>query len=125
MAASTFELTVQKSLAATPEEIWAAWSDPDVYDAVHGCHETEIDFRAGGTITTRFFPDRPTGEVFVLLEVDAPRRLVFAWEGHEIQRVTLEILPHPAGVDMAITQACGEDLGWITNGINGWALSWV
>jgi uncharacterized protein YndB with AHSA1/START domain len=121
--ARTYEITVRKVLPASPAEVFAAWSDPETYNSVHGCVETRIDFRPGGRIETRFFPDRPGGETFVLLEIDAPRRMVFAWEDHEEYRVTLETEHRGEETEVSITQDCREDPAWIRNCLEGWA--WI
>ena len=123
MGARTYEITVRKTLRGSAADIWAAFADPDAYNAVHGCFETKIDLREGGRIVTRFFADRPGGETFVLQTIDPDRELVFHWEGHEAQRVTLNIEPSDDGVDVSLTQACGEDLDWLTNCLDGWA--WI
>ena len=69
MGEKTYDITVRKTLPGTPERIWSAWTDPDTYNVVHGCHETSIDFRESGKIDVRFYPDRDVGETFVIREI--------------------------------------------------------
>lgn len=123
MTPKTYAMTVRKTVRATPEEVFRAWSDPDRYNRVHGSHETRIDWRVGGTIATVFWADKDVGETFEILALEESRRMVFCWQGHEAHRVTLEATPVDEGVQVAITQECHDNPGWITNVLDGWA--WV
>ena len=119
----TYALTVEKRLEATPEQAFAAFADAATWNAVHGCHTTEIDLQVGGRVVVRFFADREGGETFVYRAIEAPRRLVFCWEGHEEQSVTVAIEDAAGGVVVRVTQACGAEPAWIANALDGWA--WV
>ena len=119
----TYTITVEKHVAATPEQAFAAFADAVTWNEVHGCHTTEIDLRVGGRVAVRFFADREGGETFVYRAIEAPRRLVFCWEGHEEQSVTVAIEDAEGGVVVRITQACGTEPLWIGNVLDGWA--WI
>jgi uncharacterized protein YndB with AHSA1/START domain len=122
MTPKTYEITVRKTLSATPEQVLAIWSDADAYNAVHACHETKIDYRPGGTIEVRFQEDQPGEETFVIRDI-GDDRLVFCWEGAEENEVTVAVRPAGDGVEVAITQNCAEDLDWLANCLDGWA--WI
>ena len=104
-------------------QVWATWTDAEAYRGVHGVHEARIDFRVGGEIEVRFWADRPGGETFVILAIDEPRRLDFAWKDRETCSVTLTIEPRDGGSEVSLLQRCGENPGWIHNVLDGWA--WI
>lgn len=85
-------VTLNRTYRASQEQIWKAWTDPDVLRRWYGCaadqHWTihDWDVRAGGRLHVSMDFD---GEPFVVhgefLEVDAPNRLRFTFgEGQTI-----------------------------------------
>ena len=110
--------TIERRLDATPEQVWAAWTDPDQAAAwwhPHGVstpRETvEIDARPGGRYRYTMVRD-DTGESFptggTYLEVDPPRRLVFTWadpdaDPDEAPIATVEIEPDGDGAVLRFT----------------------
>jgi uncharacterized protein YndB with AHSA1/START domain len=93
----------QRVLAASPEEVFAAWSDPESL-RVWMCPgdlrwaEAEVDFRVGGRFRIVMHGDTPYAQHGEYLEIDPPKRLVFTWisewiseaEAHTRVEVTLE-----------------------------------
>jgi uncharacterized protein YndB with AHSA1/START domain len=81
-------LRVQRSYDATPEEVFDAWTTPEVlrrWWAVHPDGSTpvaEVDLRVGGRY--RLSMEGPGGERHTVggeySEVDRPRRLVYSWQ---------------------------------------------
>jgi uncharacterized protein YndB with AHSA1/START domain len=100
---------LQRTFAATPEEVFDAWTNPRVLErwwatqpswTAPGC---EVDLRVGGRYELRMLDDQ-TGEVHAVAgeyrEVERPRRLVYTWcwqggggphPGH-VSLVTVEFL---------------------------------
>ncbi|HEY2632897.1 MAG TPA: SRPBCC domain-containing protein [Solirubrobacteraceae bacterium] len=85
---SETSLRVQRSYEASPEEVFNAWTNPEVlrrWWAVHPHGSTpvaEVDLRVGGRY--RLSMESPEGERHTVqgeyLEVDSPRRLVYSWQ---------------------------------------------
>lgn len=80
-------LVVTKIISASPERLFAAWTEPEQLKQWWGpesvtCIEAEVDLRVGGRyrIGNRF-PDGSvvwiTGEFHL---IDAPRKLVYSWQ---------------------------------------------
>ncbi|HUR86184.1 MAG TPA: SRPBCC domain-containing protein [Solirubrobacteraceae bacterium] len=80
-------LRLQRSFEASPEEVFDAWTSPDVLKrwwapdprwASPGC---DVDLRVGGSYVLRI--QGPDGPVYAVTgeyrEVDRPRRLVYTW----------------------------------------------
>jgi uncharacterized protein YndB with AHSA1/START domain len=63
-------------IAAPPETVWAALTDAGEIAAWFGA-ETDIDVRPGGPVRFRWADG--TERRGLVVEVDAPRRLVFRW----------------------------------------------
>ncbi len=85
-------VTLTRTYRASPEQIWKAWTDPDVLARWYGCapdqHWTihQWDVQVGGSLHVSMEFD--TGPFVVhgeFLEVDAPNRLRFTFaEGQTI-----------------------------------------
>jgi uncharacterized protein YndB with AHSA1/START domain len=84
-------LTFKRRLNASPEKVYAAWTDPQKLvqwfgraDARRETMRAEIDLRVGGRYRVSF--SIPAGEYFevggVYREVIANERLVFTWAWH-------------------------------------------
>ena len=78
------KLTITRHIAAPPQMIWDAWTDPKVLPRWfgpegHTCETKEIDLRPGGV--WRFDMIGPQGQVWAnrhrYVEWDAPHRLAF------------------------------------------------
>ena len=81
--------TMTRTLDATPEEVWRAWTEPDAIAAWWHPRNTstprdevEVDLRVGGQYRYTMVSDATGDRVVsggVYLELDRPRRLVFTW----------------------------------------------
>lgn len=84
---SDTSLRIERSFDATPEEVFAAWTDPEVlrrWWAVHPDGSTpvaEVDLRVGGRY--RLMMEQPDGTRHTVggeyREVRPPHRLVYSW----------------------------------------------
>jgi uncharacterized protein YndB with AHSA1/START domain len=63
-------------VAATPEAVWDALTDPAELAAWFGA-EAEVDLRVGGAVRFRW-PDG-TERRGLVIDIDPPRRLAFRW----------------------------------------------
>ena len=81
-------LRLERAFAATPEEVFDAWTNPEVLARWWAARPTwtspgcEVDLRVGGRYVLRM-RDEESGELHVVggeyREVDRPRRLVYTW----------------------------------------------
>lgn len=89
--------TLERTYPAHPEQIWRAWTDPDLLSRWHGCGPDQLwtvhewDVRIGGSLRVSMDID---GEVVVVegafIEVEQPSRLRYTFgEGITIA-VTIE-----------------------------------
>ncbi len=128
---------LQRTLPATPEEVFDAWTSPEVLARWWGPSPTwsspgcEVDLRVGGRYRLRVTDD--DGRVYAVggeyREVDRPHRLVYTWcwegangpdPGH-VSVVTVEFLGDPDGTTVVLEhrQLASEDsrsahaAGWI------------
>jgi uncharacterized protein YndB with AHSA1/START domain len=82
---ATFRL--ERSFAASPEDVFDAWTNPQVLErwwtvqSSESSPRCEVDLRVGGRYVLRMRDD--SGELHVVggeyREVDRPRRLVYTW----------------------------------------------
>jgi uncharacterized protein YndB with AHSA1/START domain len=110
-------LRLRHTFAATPEEVFDAWTNPVVLERWWAAQPTwdsprcDVDLRVGGRYVLRMRDDQ-TGELHVVggeyREIDRPRRLVYTWSwqgkggphpGH-VSVVTVEF--HPEGDGTAV-----------------------
>ncbi len=85
---SETSLRIERSFEASPEEVFDAWTNPEVLKrwwAVHPDGRTpvaEVDLRPGGRY--RLSMEGPDGERHTVQgeysQVDRPRRLVYSWQ---------------------------------------------
>ena len=83
----THSVRVVRELNGPPEQVWRAWSDPDLVRRWWGpdgftCPRAEVDFRVGGaTIVTMKAPEEYGGGVFhnrwAYTIIDEPIRIEF------------------------------------------------
>jgi uncharacterized protein YndB with AHSA1/START domain len=80
-----YSVTVQRDIAATPEDLFDAWLDAESIGSwltPAGIRETraETDARVGGTFRIVMVDDESSiVHTGTYLEIDRPRRLVFTW----------------------------------------------
>ena len=126
-------LTFKRRLHASPEKVYAAWTEPEEIirwfgraDAKAGSFEADIDARVGGRFRVSFSTAAEDYEVGgVYREVVPNRKLVFSWAWHSTPEreslVTVEIKPDGDGTLLTLTheqlfdQAArdGHERGWL------------
>jgi uncharacterized protein YndB with AHSA1/START domain len=88
----TLELRASRTLPATPEEVFDAYTDAEkqkiwfsILDEEPGVVEIEVDLRVGGRQVAVWGPDRDTlfREEQVFLEIDRPHRIVTESSGSD------------------------------------------
>lgn len=87
--ASSISLRLERAFDATPEEVFDAWTDPEVLrrwwvvDAAWRTPVAEVDLRPGGRYRLSM-EDPASGSVHTVggeyLEVKRPERLVYTWQ---------------------------------------------
>ncbi len=126
-------IVVERLIAASVEDVFAAWGDADSLSQWMCPGETishasvETDFRVGGSYRIVMHGEEGdyahTGEY---LEIDAPKRLAFTWvsswapEGERETRVTVSL--DPAGEGKTRLRLVHEDITtWYDNHEQGWS----
>lgn len=112
---TTAGFTLVRTLPATPEQIWSAWTDPD--EAAHWFHpeglstprdSVQMDVRVGGRYTYTMVNEADGAEYVtggVYREVSPFQRLVFTWDdpGSDPQGsalITVTLTPTEDGTEM-------------------------
>jgi len=104
-------LRLSHSFAGSPEEVFDAWTNPEVLTRWWAMRPTwtspgcEVDLRVGGRYRLQM-QDDVTGQIYAVggeyREIERPRRLVYTWRldeasslhaGH-VSLVTIEFVPH-------------------------------
>jgi uncharacterized protein YndB with AHSA1/START domain len=126
-------LTFKRHLNASPEKVFAAWTDPQKLvqwfgraDARRETMRAEIDLRVGGRYRVSF--SIPAGEYFevggVYREVVPNQRLKFTWAWHSTPEreslVTIEFKPDADGTLMIFRQEQFADQAARDNHERGW-----
>ncbi|MGB9118427.1 SRPBCC family protein [Bradyrhizobium sp.] len=126
-------LSFKRRLNASPEKVYAAWTDPEKIirwfgrsDANANSFRAEIDARVGGRFRVSFATDAEYYEVGgVYREVVPNQRLVFSWAWHSTPEreslVTVSLKPDGDGTLLTLVheqlfdQAArdGHERGWI------------
>ena len=126
-------LSFKRRLNASPEKVYAAWTDPEKIirwfgrsDAKADSFRAEIDARVGGRFRVSFSTNDEYYEVGgVYREVVPNRRLVFSWAWHSTPEreslVTVSLKPDGDGTlltlhhEQLFDQAArdGHERGWI------------
>lgn len=130
---------VTRRLAATPEQVFDAWTDPQKFRHWMAPGDTHVssaraDLRVGGAfevVMSNSTKDLPHHGVY--LAIDRPHRVVFTWESHatgpEPSVVTLELKAVEGGTELTLTheklpadQIKGHTWGWtgIADNIETW-----
>lgn len=123
-------LVVRRTIRATPERLFDAWTDPAELVRWWGpkdvvCTHAEIDLRVGGRYRlANRFPDGAIVWIGGEFErVDRPSRLVYTWRVEpqtESERVTVTFDPRDGGTEVIIrheripdsTRRDGHEAGW-------------
>ena len=116
----TLELRASRTLPATPEEVFDAYTDAEkqkiwfsILDEEPGVVEIEVDLRVGGRQVAVWGPDRDTlfREEQVFLEIDRPHRLVTESTGSDpsgetmTTHVVVTFEPVEGGTLMSVVQS--------------------
>jgi uncharacterized protein YndB with AHSA1/START domain len=95
-------ITLERDYDASPEQLFAAWTDVAVLRRWFGCGTDMLwtihawDARPGGALHVSLkFEHGPYEVRGTFVTVDAPRRLRYAWENDETIDIATE--PHGAG----------------------------
>ena len=112
----THELRLTKVVRAPREKVFEAWTSPEWLRRWYGMTDewtvpvAEVDLRVGGRYRIEMQPPEGDGfdEAGEFLEIVPNERLVFtmtsrAWA--ETLRVTVELLDHPDGCEVRLTDA--------------------
>ena len=111
-------LRISRVLGATPERVWAAWTDPELLPKWFGpkgfsCETKEIDLRPGGV--SIFDMVGPDGTVYPnrhrILSHDRPHRIVYLLDGEGDPHddapvevvVTMEAVPEGTRLELHMT----------------------
>ncbi|HTU36722.1 MAG TPA: SRPBCC domain-containing protein [Acidimicrobiales bacterium] len=118
MTDDTPYVSITRTFATSPEEVWRAWTSPAQFGHWFGTAATtvddvEMDVRVGGTWRARMIlPDgAEIGWHGSYLEVDAPHRLVLSLSdrpGDQFERVTVALAKVDGGTEMTFTQSGGH-----------------
>ena len=113
-AASEITLVVRRTIQASPEKLFAAWTEPLQLKSWWGprgvrCIGAELDLRVGGSY--RIGNQLPDGTILWIAGefelIERPRRLVFTWtlEGVESapERVTVQFEPAGDATEVIVT----------------------
>jgi uncharacterized protein YndB with AHSA1/START domain len=112
MVMADLTLVVRRTIDATPERLFAAWTVPAQLVAWWGpapvqCLGAEVDLRVGGAYRIR--NGLPDGSELVIAgtfeRIEPPSLLVYSWQvrGEPVSRVTVQFLAAAAGTDVIVT----------------------
>lgn len=126
----TRSVTVERHIAAPPEQVFAAWINPELAckwlmasaESVPG--DYALDTQVGGEWTIhRRSGDKIYTAVGEYVEIDPPRRLVFTFSmpqfAVDVGTVTVEIKPDKSGSLVRLTQS-GDRPGYERSTAHGW-----
>jgi uncharacterized protein YndB with AHSA1/START domain len=133
-------LVVRRTIGATAERLFSAWTEPAQLRAWWGpsgvrCIAAEVDLRIGGAF--RIGNELPDGRVLWIAgtfeQIEPPHRLVYSWQmGEEAaSRVTVQFIAAGADTEVIVTHERIRDAatrddherGWIgcLDGLAAWA----
>jgi len=125
-------LIVRKTIKATPERLFAAWTTAEALKQWWGpqgvkCIDAEVDLRKGGRY--RIGNQLPDGKILWISgefeEIEAPRKLVYTWriepDTVNVERVTVEFEAQGESTEVMVTheRIASEELrdmhqqGWV------------
>lgn len=123
-------LTVRRRIAATPERLFAYWTDPAHLAQWWGpagvtCESATVDLRVGGEyrIGNRFADDTVLWISGVFEMIDPPHQLVYSWRLGDtavVERVTVTFTPVGTATDVVVVHEriadaasrAGHERGW-------------
>jgi uncharacterized protein YndB with AHSA1/START domain len=133
----TSDLVVERTFAAPPTRVFAAWSDPELlrrwWAAAPGwaTPEVEVDLRVGGRYRLSMRdPEAPAPYTVVgeYLEIDPPRRLVYTWawetpgapDGDAVSTVSVDFEEAEGGTRVVLTHRGLADADSVERHDHGW-----
>ncbi len=129
----TLSLSMSRVLAATPEQVFRSFTDPEWYATWWGPEGTtstvrQLELEVGGAY--RVDMSLPDGNSTVMYgqyrEIEPPGLLVYtlAWEGEGLETlVTIEIEEHEDGAELTLTHEGFADEERVGQHEHGWASS--
>lgn len=126
---ATLDLVVRRSVRASPEAVFAAWTDAEALRQWWGpegvpCAGAEVDLRVGGAY--RIGNTMPDGRVVWITgafeRIDPPRELVFTWhvDGGAAERVSVRLTPQGDETDVVVVHQKIVDAASRTSHESGW-----
>ena len=128
-------LQLRRTVAAPPETVFRAWTDPDWFARWFGAPDgttsvAELDARVGGAYRIELSSPEGSGCLFgTYLEVTRPERLVytFCWEGLPVEiaetRVTVEFHDRDGATEIVLTHERQPSHGVHAFHERGWTMS--
>ena len=126
--AKLLRITVPRRIAAPPEQVFAAWAEPDLFERWFEPHRAI--FRKAAVDELWYWEADHAGRLWAhycrYLRVQPPRLLEFTWMSeatHGLEsRVTIELTPSDGGTDLVLTHSGlpddemgrGHEEGWKT-----------
>ena len=124
-------LEVRKTIAATPERLFAAWTQPERLKQWWGpegvqCIDAVVDLRVGGRY--RIGNRLPDGNVLWIIGeyrvVEPPQKLVYSWqiesESHAPEIVTVRFEPREGGTEVVVIHESIPDVSTRNRHQYGW-----
>ena len=113
-AARSITLVVRRTIRASAERLFAAWTQPDQITTWWGpkgitCPQAEVDLRVGGTYRiANAQPGQPLLWIVGEFErIEPPSRLVYSWRlepgSGRTERVTVRFLPRDASTEVVVS----------------------
>jgi len=127
----TLRLEVRKTIAATPERLFAAWTQPERLKQWWGpegveCIDAVVDLRVGGRY--RIGNLLPDGNVLWIVGeyrvVEPPQKLVYSWQiesqSHAPEIVTVRFEPREGGTEVVVIHESIPDVSTQKQHQYGW-----
>jgi uncharacterized protein YndB with AHSA1/START domain len=124
-------LVVRRIIRATPEKLFAAWTEPALITQWWGpegvsCPHAEIELRVGGQyrIANRFLDGSLVWIVGVFEVIEPPHRLIYTWrlesQARDPERVTVCFEPRGTSTEVIVTHERIDDASTRTSHERGW-----
>ena len=127
----TLELVVRRTIAATPEQLFAAWTQPERLKQWWGpegvtCIDAAVDLRVGGRY--RIGDKLPDGNVLWITGeyriIEPPTKLVYTWgiesETNASEMVTVRFEPSENGTEVIVIHERIRDVSTQKQHDQGW-----
>lgn len=124
-------LVIKRVIRASPEEVFAAWTDPEALTQWWGpgevsCPEAHVDLRVGGDY--RLANREPDGSIIWISgrfeTVRPPEELAYTWRVSTIPGdatlVRVLFLPHAEGTELVLTHDRFSDAAVRDMHVQGW-----